>query len=236
MQLDSSCQAESFRGRRGKLAVVASQCGWFGISLRFVAFSAFTVLAYTRAQSSAGSRQQAAKQAGLASAEPVNLDVLVTDEDELVLAGLKREHFLVLDQGKPQTITNFESVGAQITMVMLMEYSGSTYSYFAYKTASWASNFLEHLESRDYVALVTYDIKPTVRTDFTRNKAVVRETLRTLSLPKSREANLYDALIDTLDRLDRVKDIRLRKQNAAQRNHNNSDITTSWEERRKEEK
>lgn len=234
MQLDSGCQAESFRGRRGKLAVVASQCGRFGISLRFVAFSAFTVLAYTRAQSMEGSRQQAAKQAGPATAEPVNLDVLVTDEDGLLLAGLKRENFRVLNQGKPQTITNFEPVGAPITIVILTEYSGSAHSYFAYKAASWTSNFLEHLESRDYVALVTCDIKPTVRTDLPHNKAVARETLRTLSLPKSREANLYDALIDTLDRLDRVKDIRLRKQNAAKRSQDNSDSTTSWEERRKE--
>ena len=135
----------------------------------------------------------------------VSLDVLVTDEDGLVLAGLKKENFRVLDEGKVQSITHFETTGAPITIVMLMEYSGSAYDYFAYKAASWGSTFLNHLEPKDYVALVTYDIKPSVRTDFTRNKAAVQEALNYLSYPQFHEANLFDALIDTLDRLERVK-------------------------------
>ncbi len=135
----------------------------------------------------------------------VSLDVLVTDEDGLVLGGLKKENFRVLDEGRVQTITHFEPIGAPITIVMLIEYSGSAYNYFAYKAASWASTFLNHLEPKDYVALVSYDMKPTVRVDFTRNRAAVQEALSALSYPQFHEANLFDALIDTLDRLDRVK-------------------------------
>lgn len=135
----------------------------------------------------------------------VSLDVLVTDEDGLVLAGLKKENFRVLDEGKPQTITHFEPTGAPITIVLLMEYSGSAYDYFAYKAASWGSTILNHLEPKDYLALVTYDLKPTVRVDFTRNRAAVQDALSTLSYPQFHEANLFDALIDTLDRLKRVK-------------------------------
>jgi len=135
----------------------------------------------------------------------VSLDVLVTDEDGLVLAGLKKENFRVLDEGKPQTITHFEPTGAPITIVLLMEYSGSAYDYFAYKAASWGSTFLNHLEPKDYLALVTYDIKPTVRVDFTRNRVAVQDSLSTLSYPQFHEANLFDALIDTLARLKRVK-------------------------------
>lgn len=135
----------------------------------------------------------------------VNLDVLVTDQDGRVLSGLKRENFRILDNGEPQTIAHFEPTSAPITIAMLMEYSGSAYNYFAYKAASWGSNFLNHLDPLDWVALVTYDIKPTVKQDFTRNKAEVQQTLASLSYPQFREANLYDAIIDTLDRLDRVK-------------------------------
>lgn len=135
----------------------------------------------------------------------VNLDVLVTDQDGRVLSGLKRENFRVLDNGKPQTITHFDPTSAPITIVMLMEYSGSAYNYFAYKAASWGSTFLNHLDPLDWVALVTYDIKATVRQDFTRNKAELQQTLGSLSYPQFREANMYDALTDTLDRLDRVK-------------------------------
>jgi VWFA-related protein len=135
----------------------------------------------------------------------VNLDALVTDQNGRVLAGLKRENFRVLDNGKAQAITHFEPTSAPITIAMLMEYSGSAYNYFANKAASWGSNFLDHLDPLDWVALVTYDIKPTVKLDFTRNKAEMRQTLSTLSYPQFREANMYDAIMDTLDRLERVK-------------------------------
>lgn len=135
----------------------------------------------------------------------VNLDVLVTDQDGRVLSGLNRQNFRILDNGKPQVITHFEPTSAPITIAILMEYSGSAYNYFAYKAASWGSNFLNHLDPLDWVALVTYDIKPTVQQDFTRNKAQVQQTLSSLSYPQFREANMYDAIADTLDRLDRVK-------------------------------
>lgn len=145
------------------------------------------------------------KSASSTEAPIVNLDVLVTDEDGLVLGGLKKENFRVLDEGKPQTISQFEPIGAPITIVMLMEYSGIAYDYFAYKAAAWGSSFLNYLEPEDYIAVVSYDIKATVRIDFTRNKAEVQQTLGSLSYPQFHEANIYDAIIDTLDRLDRVK-------------------------------
>ena len=130
---------------------------------------------------------------------------LVTDQNGRVLAGLKRENFRVLDNPKAQAITHFEPTSAPITIAMLMEYCGSAYNYFANKAASWGSNFLDHVDPLDWVALVSYDIKPTVKLDFTSNKAEVRQTLNTPSYPQFREANMYDAIIDTLDRLDRVK-------------------------------
>jgi VWFA-related protein len=135
----------------------------------------------------------------------VNLDVLVTDQEGRVLSGLNKENFRVLDEGKVQKIQHFEPTSAPITIAMLMEYSGIADSHFAAKAASWGSSFLDHLDPLDWVALVTYDIKPTVKLDFTRNKAEMKQTLSSLSYPSFREANLHDALIDTLDRLDRVK-------------------------------
>jgi VWFA-related protein len=136
----------------------------------------------------------------------VNLDVLVTDEDGRVLSGLKKENFRVLDNGRAQVITHFEQPDAEpITIALLMEYSGMAYNHLAYKAAYWGSSFLDHLEPLDWVALVTYDIKPTVQQDFTRNKAQVQQTLSSLSYPQFREANMYDAIVDTLNRLDRVK-------------------------------
>ena len=135
----------------------------------------------------------------------VNADVLVVDEDGTVLGGLKKENFRLLDNGKPQVITNFAPVTAPITIAVLMEYNSGSYNYFSAKAVDWGSLFVNHLEPLDYVALVTYDLKPTVRADFTRNKAEVRDTLNMLGYPEFHEANLFDSLLDTLDRLERIK-------------------------------
>ena len=135
----------------------------------------------------------------------VHLDVLVTDQDGRVLRALKKENFRVLDNGQPQVVTNFAPTSAPLTMVILMEYSGTAYSYFAYKAANWGSMFVNYLEPRDWIALVTYDLKPSIRVDFTRNKASIRDALATLSFPQFRETNLFDSLLDTLDRLEEVK-------------------------------
>lgn len=135
----------------------------------------------------------------------VVLDVLVTDEDGNVLRGLKKENFRILDNGQPQIITQFEPTDDPITIVILMEYSGLAYDYFAYKAAYWGSGFLDHLDGKDWVALVTYDMKPTTQVDFTRNKAEVRDALGRLSYPGFREANLFDAVVDTLEKLGHVQ-------------------------------
>jgi VWFA-related protein len=135
----------------------------------------------------------------------VTLDVLVTDEDGNVLTGLRKENFRVSDQGKPQIITSFGPTSAPLTVVMLLEYSGLSYNYFAYKSAAWGVRFLDHLEENDWVALVTYDIKPTVQMDFTRNRVEVEQALRGLSYPQFREANLFDALMETLDQLEPIE-------------------------------
>jgi VWFA-related protein len=135
----------------------------------------------------------------------VALDVLVTDEDGNVLGALKKENFRVLDNGKPQIIRQFEPTDDPITIVILMEYSGLAYDYFAYKAAYWGSGFLDHLDSKDWVALVTYDMRSTIQVDFTHNKVEVRDALSTLSYPGFSEANLFDAIGYTLEKLELVK-------------------------------
>lgn len=142
----------------------------------------------------------------LADGSPVvNVNVLVTDEDGNVISGLKANNFRVLDNGTPRTIEKFTPTSAPITITVLMEYSAATYGYFAGKAASWASTFVDHLEPQDWVALVTYDMRPKVQVDFTHRRYEVRDTLNALGFPQFSEANLFDALIETLEKLEPVK-------------------------------
>jgi len=58
-----------------------------------------------------------------------------------------------------------------------------------------------NLKPQDYVALVTFDMKPKMEVDFTQNKDEVRNALYHLYFPGFSESNVYDALLDTVDHL-----------------------------------
>lgn len=159
--------------------------------------------------------QQQPQQAGQAPPPPpasiavesnvVNIDAVVTDQDGDLLTNLKKENFRVLDNNQPQQISNFAPSEAPITIVVLMEFSGLYGGWFAYQAKSWGYNFLSHLNDKDYVALKTFDLHTQVVVDFTRNKQEVAQAVANLYFPTFHEANLFDALLETLDELRDVK-------------------------------
>jgi VWFA-related protein len=131
----------------------------------------------------------------------VNVDVVVTNEDGDILNGFQRQNFRVLDDGQPQQVTNFAPTEAPITVVMLMEFSKIAGGFFGYKALEWAYGFLDHLNDKDYVALKTFDIKTTVQVDFTHNRSEVQQAINSLIWPDFSEANVFDAVLETLDQL-----------------------------------
>jgi VWFA-related protein len=136
----------------------------------------------------------------------VTLDVIAATNRGDLLTGLKKENFRIIDDGAAQTISNFGSTEAPITIVMLMEFSSrGYYDWFAYQAKYWADAFFPHLKQKDWVALVTFDIKPRLEVDFTQNKDEVRNALYHLYFPGFSESNVFDAILDTTDRLKDVK-------------------------------
>jgi VWFA-related protein len=133
----------------------------------------------------------------------VNIDAVVTDNDGDILRNLKRENFRVLDDGQPQQITNFSPSDAPITVVILMEFSrvASFWGYFGYKAQFWAEGFLSHLTNKDWVAVKTYDLRTNLLVDFTHNVNDVNQAISSLFYPDFSEANLFDAVLETLDQL-----------------------------------
>lgn len=138
----------------------------------------------------------------------VNIDAVVTDQDGDILTDLKRENFRVLDDGQPQQITNFAPTEAPITIVILMEFSHRFYSIFSYAAKYWAYDFLHHLNQKDWVAVKYFDLKTHLLDDFTQNKNQVAQDIGSLYFPDFSEANLFDAILETLDQL---RDVQGRK-------------------------
>jgi VWFA-related protein len=142
------------------------------------------------------------------SAQLVNVDAVVTDGDGNFLPGLKKENFRILEDGKPQIITNFTGSGeAPITIVLLIEFRAHFYTgnYYSQMAKYWAGSFLNNLKKNDWIALEDFDLKTRVDVDFTHDPLDIARELDHMIVPLYSESCLYDALAETLDRLQDVK-------------------------------
>lgn len=134
----------------------------------------------------------------------VNVDVLVTTKAGQFIPGLKQGNFRVLEDGVPQEVKHFNVSQAPITAVLLVEFASTNYVFMMQALqASYA--FANTLKKDDWVAVTYYDMQPHILVDFTQDKKAVYGALNQLRIPGFSETNLFDALYDTLDRLDRVE-------------------------------
>jgi VWFA-related protein len=139
----------------------------------------------------------------------VNVDAVVYHKKSgQIVAGLKKPNFAILVDGQPQTITNFSTPEAPITVAMVVEFSKWTEEFGLYGNGGYepgtyevirpAAMFLSQFikPPDDYATVVAFDIRPTPLTDFTndptRINAVINLLLR--NQPAFRETNLFDAL------------------------------------------
>ena len=140
----------------------------------------------------------------------VTLDVLVTTKDGQTVPNLKAENFKIMEDGTPQKIASFNHSQAPITAVLLIEFASSRFNgweqyAYLYDALNASYAFASGLQKNDYVAVISYDLKPTILVDFTQDKMAVKGALNTLRIPGFSERNLFDALFDTLDRIDRIE-------------------------------
>jgi VWFA-related protein len=130
----------------------------------------------------------------------VNVDVMVTTKDGQFVPGLKKENFRVSEDGVAQSITNFNQSTAPITAVLLVEFASTNY-FFVRDAVNAAFTFAQTLKKDDWVAVISYDMKPQILTDFTQDKSAVMGAIGQMQIPGFAETNLFDALYDTIDRL-----------------------------------
>lgn len=134
----------------------------------------------------------------------VNLDVGVMTKNGQFIPGLKKDNFRVFEDGVQQNITGFNQQEAPITAVLLIEFASTNYNYL-YDALNASYAFASTLKKQDWVAVVAYDMKPQILVDFTQDKRAVLGALNMLRIPGFSERNLFDALYDTLDRIDGIE-------------------------------
>ena len=135
----------------------------------------------------------------------VNVDVsVILDKTHQFVPGLQPFHFRVLEDNVEQKVSDVHIVKTPITAVMLLEFASNNYSFIRDMQNSSAA-FFRSLQKDDYIAVITYDLRTRILTDFTQNKDVVFDALRSLVMPGFSDTNLFDALYETLDRVSRIE-------------------------------
>jgi VWFA-related protein len=135
----------------------------------------------------------------------VNLDVnVILDKTHQFVPGLKAGNFQVLEDGVPQQVTSVRTAQTPITAVMLLEFAANSY-YFIQDMQNASYSFFRSLRPDDYIAVVTYDLRTHILTDFTNDKNLVGQAIQSLVIPGFSDTNLFDALYETLDRVSRIE-------------------------------
>jgi VWFA-related protein len=138
----------------------------------------------------------------------VTLDVAVMDNKGHFIPGIPAGNFRVLEDNVPQQIKSVAAGEAPLTIAMVIEFSNrfqQIYGHTWFQTLQLVWGFASTLKPEDYVAVVAYDIRPEILTDFTTDRTKTQEALRRLSIPAFSEANLFDAMTDTAERMSGIE-------------------------------
>lgn len=135
----------------------------------------------------------------------VTVDVgVLLEKTHQFIPNLRSNNFAVYEDGQPQTILRFKRIEAPVTVLILAEFASVNYQFvYDMRNAAWA--FAQQLRPQDYVAMMTYDLRTQIVTDFTQDKNQILEGIQDLTIPGFSERNLFDALYQSLDRLTRIE-------------------------------
>ncbi len=141
-------------------------------------------------------------------ATTVSVDVAVLDDKGHFIPKIPRGNFRILEDTVPQQITGFGIGEAPITICMLIEFSGKFQAYWSSgwrETLMASYGFLQGLKPDDNVAIVTYDFKTTILSDFSPDKSKAQEAMARLRIPGFSESNVFDAMTDMADRMQNIE-------------------------------
>lgn len=135
----------------------------------------------------------------------VELDVAVLDNKGHFIPNIPKTNFRVLEDNVPQQIATFNmNSEAPMTVAMVIEFSNLYQQYWSsgwYETLTASYGFVQTLKPQDYVAIIAYDLRSEILCDFTTDREKVQEAMQRLRIPGFSEANLFDALADTEQRM-----------------------------------
>jgi len=138
----------------------------------------------------------------------VTVDVAILDNKGNPIPKIPQEKFRVLEDNTPQKVTGFSVGEAPMTICLVVEFSNKftrLYSMNWFQTLNDAYGFVSTLKPEDYLAVIAYDMRPEILSDFSTDRAMAQEALARLRIPAFSEANLYDTLVFTGERMQDIE-------------------------------
>lgn len=138
----------------------------------------------------------------------VTVDASVVDNRGQFIPGIPAGNFRVLEDNVPQQVRSVTMGEAPLTIALLIEFSQhfqQLYSWAWFQTQQLMWEFASTLRPEDYCAVIAFDIKPEILSDFTTNRQQTQEALQRMTIPAWREANMFDAVTDTADRMSGIE-------------------------------
>jgi hypothetical protein len=132
----------------------------------------------------------------------VTVPVIASDRNDLYIPDLRKEEFLIKDDGVPQQVAFFATTTAPFHVVLMIDTSASTQQKLI-QIQRAATNFTDQLQSDDKVKVISFDDSVRDLGDFTSDRAQLdREIAQTRP---GKGTKLYDAVTLAINSLQRIQ-------------------------------
>jgi len=137
-------------------------------------------------------------------ATTVTLDVAVIDNNGHFIRNIPQGNFRLTEDNAPQKISSMSLGEAPMTVCLVIEFSNLFQQFYSepwYQTLTAANEFMSSMKPQDYVAVVAYDLRPEILSDFSLDRRDAAEAMSRLRIPAYHETVLFDALTETAERM-----------------------------------
>ncbi len=139
----------------------------------------------------------------------VQVEVAVLDNKGHFIPNIKKDYFRVLEDNVPQQISTFNTNSdAPMTVAIVVEFNAAIqriYSEGWFETLNAVYGFAQTLKPDDYFAVVAYDLRTEILSDFTTDRQKTYEAMQRLRIAGFSESCMYDAVADMAERMSNIE-------------------------------
>jgi Ca-activated chloride channel family protein len=123
----------------------------------------------------------------------VNIPVIASDRNGRYIAGLKKEDFIITQNGERMPIEFFANEDAPLNIAIIVDTSGST-AHVRKNIKDAARTFLKVLRPKDRVMIVSFDGKVKILNELTADEKTLEKSINNLALIQMEGTTMYEAI------------------------------------------